>query len=100
MVNKKKVAEKKTEQKTTQIKGTRIRGVVVSDKMDKTIVVKVDRLVRHPLYQKTYRRSKKIKAHDPENKAKIGDLVEIVSSRPFSKEKHFCLLKIIKEKLS
>lgn len=94
----KKTKTTKAKKEMPKVQKTRLRGVVVSDKMDKTIVVKVDRLVRHPLYQKTYRRSKKFKVHDGKNLAKIGDLVEIESCRPLSKEKRFRLLNIIKNK--
>lgn len=66
-----------------------LSGVVVSDKMDKTIVVKIDRYVKNQKYQKFVRLSKKIKAHDPENRYHIGDTVEIRESRPYSKDKHF-----------
>ena len=62
-------------------------GVVVSDKMDKTVVVKIDRLKMHAKYKKKYKISKKYKAHDAENEFKIGDKVEIVEVKPMSKEK-------------
>ena len=62
-------------------------GVVVSDKMDKTVVVSVETMKRHPLYGKTMRRSKKYKAHDEENRCVVGDRVRIRESRPYSKEK-------------
>jgi len=70
-------------------------GVVVSDKMQKTIVVRVERLTRHPLYNKIIRRFKKFKAHDEENSAKAGDTVKIVESRPLSKDKRWRLLEIL-----
>ena len=70
-------------------------GVVVSDKMQKTIVVRVERLTRHPLYNKIIRRFKKFKAHDEENSAKAGDTVKIVGSRPLSKDKRWRLLEIL-----
>jgi small subunit ribosomal protein S17 len=73
---------------TTKNKKT-IKGVVVSDKMDKTIVVSVSRFVKHPLYGKFYKVSKKYKAHDENNKYKIGDNVEIEETRPMSKDKRF-----------
>ena len=73
------------------------RGVVVSDKMQKTIVVKVDRLVKHPLYKKYITRSRKFKAHDETNQAKSGDLVEIVESRPLSREKRWALKSIVRK---
>ncbi len=66
-----------------------LKGVVVGDKMDKTIVVSVTRFVKHPLYGKFYKVSKKYKAHDEENKYKVGDNVEIVETRPISKDKRF-----------
>jgi small subunit ribosomal protein S17 len=66
--------------------------VVVSDKMDKTIVVKVERKIKHPLYKKYIRRAKKYAAHDQANNAKIGDIVRIRECRPVSKRKHWELL--------
>lgn len=71
-------------------------GVVVSNKMQKTIVVKIDRRVRHGLYEKYTTKSRKFKAHDEKNDAKIGDLVSIVESRPLSREKRWALQKIIR----
>jgi small subunit ribosomal protein S17 len=65
------------------------QGVVVSDKMDKTVVVKINRYVKHPKYQKYYTVSKKYKAHDEDNSRKIGDVVKIVETRPMSKDKTF-----------
>jgi small subunit ribosomal protein S17 len=70
-------------------------GVVVSDKMDKTVVVKVDRLVKHPVYNKYIKRSAKYKAHDADNSCKIGDRVVIVESRPMSKDKCWKVRQII-----
>lgn len=69
-----------------------LQGVVVSDKSDKTIVVRVDRRVQHPLYKKFIRRSSKLSAHDPENLHKIGDLVRIRECRPISKSKRWEVL--------
>jgi small subunit ribosomal protein S17 len=67
--------------------------------MDKTIVVSIDRLVKHPLYKKYIHKRTKIKAHDEKDEAKLGDKVEIIECRPLSKEKHFRLLRILnKEK--
>lgn len=66
-----------------------LKGVVVSDKMDKTVVVSVTRYVKEPKYQKYLKISKKYKAHDAENSKKVGDIVEIVETRPISKDKHF-----------
>ncbi|MCS6877031.1 MAG: 30S ribosomal protein S17 [Geminicoccaceae bacterium] len=66
-----------------------LQGVVVSDKMDKTIVVRVDRRFPHPLYGKTVTRSKKYMAHDPENRFKVGDVVKIRECRPLSARKRW-----------
>ncbi len=71
---------------------TRKKGVVVSDKMDKTIVVAVETLKTHPKYKKKYRSTKKYKAHDEENKYKIGDVVEIVPGRPMSRDKNYVVI--------
>jgi len=70
-------------------------GQVVSDKMDKTIVVKVQRTKRHPLYGKVIRVNKKYKAHDERNEAAVGDTVKIVESRPLSKEKRWVMTEIL-----
>ena len=76
------------------IKKTQI-GVVVSDKMDKTVVVKVDRLVKHPVYNKYIKRSAKYKAHDENNSCKMGDRVVISESRPLSKDKCWKVRQVI-----
>ena len=68
-------------------------GIVVSDKMDKTVVVKVDSVKRHPMYKKTYKVSKKFKAHDENNEFHVGDKVEIMETAPISKEKTFKVVK-------
>jgi small subunit ribosomal protein S17 len=73
-------------------------GIVVSDKMEKTAVVKVDRLVKHPVYNKYIKRSAKYKAHDEENVAKIGDRVLIVETRPTSKDKRWKIRQIIESR--
>ena len=70
-------------------------GVVVSDKMQKTVVVKIDRRVPHPVYGKMVSRSKKLKAHDEENSAKIGDTVRIMETRPLSKDKRWRVVEIV-----
>ncbi|MDI6632056.1 MAG: 30S ribosomal protein S17 [Bacillota bacterium] len=70
-------------------------GRVVSDKMDKTVVVEIMTLVRHPFYQRTIRRSKKVKAHDAENACRIGDKVRIMETRPLSKDKRWRVVEII-----
>ena len=69
-----------------------LEGVVVSDKNDKTIVVKVERRLRHPVLKKTVRLSKKYHAHDEKNEAKTGDVVRIEETRPLSKQKHWTLI--------
>ncbi len=70
-------------------------GKVVSDKMDKTVVVAVENLVRHPLYGRTMRRTTRFKAHDETNDAHVGDTVEIVECRPISKDKTFRVNRIV-----
>ena len=72
-------------------------GVVVSDKMDKTIVVAVKTKVRHPLYGKTMNRTMKYKAHDENNECKIGDRVRIMETRPLSKDKRWRLIEIVEK---
>jgi small subunit ribosomal protein S17 len=73
------------------------RGVVVSDAMDKTIVVKVDTVKAHPKYKKVVRRSRRFHAHDEQNTAKVGDLVRIVETRPLSKTKYWRLAEVLEE---
>ncbi|MBX5444393.1 30S ribosomal protein S17 [Sphaerobacter sp.] len=70
-------------------------GRVVSDKMDKTVVVSVDYLRRHPLYRKTIRRTSKFKAHDEHNRCKVGDVVLIEETRPLSKTKRWIVREIL-----
>jgi small subunit ribosomal protein S17 len=64
-----------------------LEGIVVSDKMDKTVVVKVERLIQHPIYRKIMKRSKKYMAHDESNSFKEGDKVRIIEAKPYSKNK-------------
>jgi small subunit ribosomal protein S17 len=71
------------------------RGVVVSNAMDKTIVVKVDTIKAHPRYKKVVRRSIKFHAHDPENRANVGDVVRIVETRPLSRTKNWRLAEVV-----
>jgi len=80
---------------SSELKGLELVGEVVSDSMDKTIVVKVVRTIKHPQYGKIVRRFKKYKAHDENSSAKVGDTVEIIECRPISKTKHMILNKII-----
>ena len=72
-------------------------GVVVSDKMDKTVVVLVERLVQHVQYKKYVKQRKKYKAHDPENRCKTGDIVTIVETRPLSREKRWLVREVLKQ---
>ena len=70
-------------------------GRVVSDKMDKTVVVSVERLRRHPIYKRVVRLSSKFKAHDRDNSARVGDTVRIEESRPLSREKRWTVVEIV-----
>ncbi len=72
-------------------------GKVVSDKMDKTIVVAVERLVKHPIYKRVIRRTTKFKVHDELSRAKVGDKVKIMETRPLSKEKRWRLVEIVEK---
>jgi len=83
---------------TTQIRQRRKQriGTVVSDKMQKTIVVKVERRVRHPLYKKVIRKFKKFYAHDEREEAKVGDVVRIEECRPLSRLKRWRLVEIVR----
>ena len=74
-----------------------IKGVVVSDKMDKTIVVKAERLVKHPVFHKYVRRHVKYKAHDEQNSCKTGDTVLIIEARPMSRDKRWRMLEILEK---
>ena len=78
------------------LRKTRV-GKVVSDKMDKTIVVMIEDNVKHPLYGKIVKRSIKLKAHDENNECKIGDKVEIMETRPLSKDKRWRLVNVIEK---
>lgn len=90
--------EKKTKkqniEKVVALNPKKFSGVVVSDKMQKTIVVLVNNYIKHPKYKRYYNRSKKYKAHDEEGAAKMGDQVTIVETRPISKDKTFKLFSI------
>ena len=70
-------------------------GVVVSDKMDKTVLVRIDRKMRHPLYKKTVARSNKLAAHDPDNDAHVGDTVRVMETRPLSKTKRWRVVEVV-----
>ena len=73
------------------------RGYVVSDKMDKTVVIEVEDRVKHPLYGKVIRRTSKVKAHDEQNSAGVGDLVVIMETRPLSATKRWRLVEILEK---
>jgi small subunit ribosomal protein S17 len=70
-------------------------GIVVSDKMEKTVVVSIERRVQHPVYGKMVRRTKRLKAHDENNDAKTGDTVRIMETRPMSKDKRWRVVEIV-----
>jgi len=78
------------------IKKTRV-GIVVSDKMDKTAVVAVERLVKHTAYKKFIKRTSKFKAHDAKNECQVGDLVKIIETRPLSKTKRWRVSEILEK---
>ncbi len=69
-----------------------LQGTVMSDKGDKTVIVKVERKIKHPLYHKIIRRSKRYAAHDETNRCKTGDVVKIIESKPFSKTKRWAVV--------
>lgn len=73
-------------------------GIVTSSKMQKTIVVRIDRVTRHSIYKKVMRRSTKVKVHDEKNIAKAGDMVKIVLTRPISKDKRWKLVEVVVKK--
>ena len=81
---------------TRNLRKTRT-GIVVSDKMDKTIVVKLSTRVKHPLYKKFVQKTTKIKAHDENNECGIGDTVKVMETRPLSKDKRWRLVEIIEK---
>ena len=78
------------------LRKTRV-GIVVSDKMEKTIVVAIRDNVKHPLYKKILKRTLRLKAHDENNEAHIGDIVEIMETRPLSKDKNWRLVEILEK---
>ena len=90
------MAEMTNAESTTERNARKSRtGLVVSDKMEKTVVVAIERRVPHPVYGKMVTRTKRLKAHDEENSAKVGDTVRIVETRPLSKDKRWRLVEII-----
>ena len=85
-----------SEQQTEGRASRKVRtGVVVSERMDKTVLVKIERSMRHPVYKKTVRRSSKLAAHDENNDAHLGDTVRVVETRPLSKTKRWRVLEIV-----
>jgi small subunit ribosomal protein S17 len=85
-----------SEEQTTERGRRKLRtGVVVSDKADKTVLVRIDRQVRHPKYDKTVRRSSKIAAHDETNDAHLGDTVRVMETRPLSKTKRWRVVEVL-----
>lgn len=72
-------------------------GTVSSDKMDKTVVVKVETAVKHPMYKKIVKRTYKLKAHDEENVCQVGDKVEVMETRPLSKDKRWRVVKVVEK---
>jgi small subunit ribosomal protein S17 len=90
------MAEMTNAQSTTERNSRKSRtGLVVSDKMEKTVVVAIERRVPHPVYGKMVTRTKRLKAHDEENSAKVGDTVRIVETRPLSKDKRWRVVEIV-----
>jgi small subunit ribosomal protein S17 len=87
-------------QKITNKKKKTVLGSVISDKMDKTIVVEVERTFKHPSLHKVVRRTKKYKVHDEHNQAKVGDIVEAYEGRPVSKTKYMYLTRIVNAQAS
>ena len=84
------------ENEERNLRKTRV-GLVVSNKMDKTIVVAIKERINHPLYKKTVNRTKKLKAHDEKNECGIGDKVMVAETRPLSKDKHWRLVQIVEK---
>ena len=88
-----------SEETTTEQRGARkvLQGIVVSDKMDKTVVVKIESRVKHPLYGKVLTKSEKLKAHDEANEAGIGDRVRVAETRPTSATKRWRLVEVLEK---
>lgn len=81
----------------SEVRQRALTGQVVSDRMDKTIVVLIERRTQHPLYGKYIRRSTRLKAHDPDNSCRVGDYVEITEGRPVSRHKTWSLQRVVKK---
>ena len=88
------MTEAQTPEVQAEVNGRTVTGRVVSDKMDKTITVLIERRVKHPMYGKYLTRSSKLHAHDEKNECKIGDMVTVYETRPLSKTKTWALLRI------
>lgn len=84
------------ENKARGMRKTRV-GTVVSDKMDKTVVVAVESIKRHPLYGRTMRRTKRFHAHDEENACRVGDVVRIMETRPLSRKKRWRVVSVVRK---
>ncbi len=93
----KKVKVEKVEEKVERNLRKSMIGTVVSDKMDKTVVVAVETSVAHPIYNKTVKRTYKLKAHDEENACKTGDKVRVMETRPLSKDKRYRVVEIVEK---
>ena len=89
--------EIKTEESSSASKRKKRIGTVVSDKMDKTVVVEIVTLKTHPIYRKKYKSSKRYKAHDEKNESHVGDIVELMSVRPLSKEKRWAIIRVVEK---
>jgi small subunit ribosomal protein S17 len=90
------MSEESTQVKERAVRKVRV-GRVVSDKMEKTVVVQVSDLKSHPLYKKVIQRQARFKAHDEQNEAKLGDLVRIMETRPISKDKRWRVVEIVEK---
>lgn len=88
--------EEKSTQQARSTRNTKV-GVVVSDKMDKTVVVQVERRIFHKTYKKVVKRTARFKAHDESNQCNIGDRVVIIETRPLSRDKHWAVKKIVEK---
>lgn len=89
--------EKETDMEKTQKNKRELSGIIVSNKMDKSVVVKVERFIQHKIYKKYIKRYKKYHAHDEHNECNIGDVVKITETRPLSKLKRFRVCEIIEK---
>ena len=89
-------ATEKAEPKGRNFRKTRV-GMVISDKMDKTIVVKIEDRVKHPLYKKIVKQTYKLKAHDEDNQCGVGDKVKVMETRPLSKDKRWRMVEILEK---